>query len=153
MHSIVAILHTIEWFSRDTIRFTRFTNLAFRLPDGSRKLWIVPGWPELHEGMKVTALLKQPDHKHVSNTVLGWKTHPSGSTTYWRPEPARMVFTGIALLAALVLFWLYQIHPARSSLSSPIPALAFLLMGLLGMGKYLSMLLVVRKLNSIAECD
>lgn len=135
MHPTVATLHTIERVSRDTIRFTRFTNLAFRLPDGTRRVWTIPGWPELHDGMKVTALLKQPNDKFMSNTVLGWKTHPDGTTVYWRSEPQAWALLVAIFLAALVFFWLYQDYPELSSLSSPIPAIACLLVGLWGIGK------------------
>jgi hypothetical protein len=127
MHQVTVTIADIERATRNSgnHKYQRTLSLAFRSQDGARHWWEVPGWPEVSSGMTVTALLRRPYRPKTSNTVLGWRRHDTEEIVVGL-HPVRFA-VGAAIFASVgaLTLHLYSLYPDRSSLSTPIPGVAF----------------------------
>jgi hypothetical protein len=84
---------------RESTRWNR-RRTEFSFEHAGRKVFgvSVPGWPELVQGHRITAVLAEPGNWQ---TLLGWKNHNTGEL--WLPE-APPAWDGA--VSALLLGWL-----------------------------------------------
>jgi hypothetical protein len=138
-------IHEVVRVTKDAVRFSRWTYLSFKLSDGSLHNWVVPGWPEVYSGMTVTAFLKRPLKTRGSNTVLGWQDLRNGTLVFSPVQVSDLMYLAFAFFVSFGFYRLYVDYPHGSSLSSPLPAMAFGAIGLWGCHT------IVRKLRVIAH--
>lgn len=133
MHIETVTIDRIDWVSRETFKWNRHTHLSFRLPGGTPQTWTIPGWPEVQEGMTVTAVLKQPLTARRSNQVLGWKSRADGSLAFVAVGGMAVFYTVFSFLAGTLFLRAYLDPAERSSLFSLVPSIMFLMLGVLGL--------------------
>ena len=128
MHQATVTILQVERNAREAIRQNRWLHLTFRSSEGTRYVWTVPGWPEVHEGMTLTAILKGPLTPERPMHVLGWKSHSTDEIAAPHTPAGRVIAAISCAAAAVVAFSLYRAGPELSSLRTPIPAILFFLL-------------------------
>lgn len=143
---------SIERETREVVKYkhNKFLLLTFRSEDESRQWWVVPGWPEVKPGMKVTAFLARPQAANRSNRVLGWKCHQTGEVLV-DEMPALLAagWSTLFVVAGILALHLYSVSPRLSSLTSPIPGVIFLALSAMPLARVLRSVMIRRRLNAI----
>lgn len=148
MHFQTITIQHIDRVSCDAFKSGRWLYLSFRLPDGTPKVWTVPGWPEVHEGMSVTVLLKEPLSTRRGDEVLGWKSHTNGEITFFPTSPLHLPYVAMSFAACAGFFALNQEEPTASKLTL---AIVFSAIGLFGIFTYIRNRRVQKKLRGLPE--
>lgn len=148
MHFQTVTIQHIDRLSRDGFKSGRWLYLSFRLPDGTPKVWTVPGWPDVHEGMSVTVLLKRPLSKRRGDEVLGWISHADGKLAFFPTTPLHLPYVALSFAGGALLFETYQQDPTGPKL---IFSIVFFALGFFGAFTYFRNLRIQKKLRGLLE--